>query len=1121
LLVGIDDYLHVDRITSLQFAARDATAMRDVLTDSDIGNFPEDDVLLLTGPAAGRDEIMRRLAKWLPEKAQGAELAVLYFAGHGLVHRFGPKDEGFLLPHDADPDDPITRGVAMSDVHRCIEGLTAGAVVVCLDCCHAGRIVPRSGTSVRTVARDLEFRPAVLQEFAGQGRFLLASCDEGQKSLECEQLQHGLFTFHLLEGIKGSGDRDGNGKVGVAELFEYVAEAVEKDAKEQFGRLQRPWHYSSGRGGVYISAPRKTIPPTLSLTPVPRPGPSDEVATTIQEIERRLPQGDASKLVPLLRQLGKKAEPASIPVLFRCLTNASEAVRESAHKAVHAIGWDKTTAVIESLARQADEDKMGAVLEGLAAIEAHPQVVTLVDRLTLLLTGTLRNRSILLLERKRLGLERERISALFREKQSPYQIERVLGQGLFTAAYLAHHEEVELKVVVRVLRPEFVSQPHVRAGFLDLSKRSVHFIHHNLVVTRDVRSFPDRHIYYTVRDYIDGVTLQKLLESGKRFEPLQIVKILCQLLEALTPVHRSGASHGGINPSNIYLGRDDRAILGDPFLPMQGIAVALERLSYDYRYAPPEMFRSGGVLGPRSDFYALGCVAYELMCGEPPFVSDNHFQLAIKHDSEPVRPASQRGSQLGRAGDAFLQRLLAKAVGDRFADLDEALRALDLLYQTLQPQAPPDRHDQRTAAEATMAPPPAEPSVPLLHEASLIKYDTRQSVLPFSESGFATDSGAMAPERPGQALQPPPEQIGRYRILGMLGQGGMGVVYKARDTALNRLVALKMVQAAEHAHPETVVRFHREAVAVAQLQHPNIVQIYDVGVEQGQSYFALEFVEGGSLAHKWRREAQPAREAAHMLEILARAVGYAHERGILHRDLKPANVLLRADGTPKITDFGLAKVKDQDERAGYDTSLGTVMGTPVYMSPEQFQGQTAEIGRLSDVYALGVMLYEGLTGRPPFWDGSMSRLIHGLLTQEAPPPSRLQPTVPPELDTICLKCLQKDPAQRYASAEALAEDLRRFLAGESLSVPPPPVQEPAGAPLPAPPATPGDEVFEEAQPIVQAGESSPARPPSPWERGLNWVKGRPTLAALCGIGGLVLLALLGALWWYFGHAGSR
>jgi serine/threonine-protein kinase len=268
-----------------------------------------------------------------------------------------------------------------------------------------------------------------------------------------------------------------------------------------------------------------------------------------------------------------------------------------------------------------------------------------------------------------------------------------------------------------------------------------------------------------------------------------------------------------------------------------------------------------------------------------------------------------------------------------------------------------------------------------------------------------------------------------YEIVGELGRGGMGVVYKARQLGLNRWVALKMVLAGAHAGEIALARFRVEAEAVAGLQHPNIVQIYDVGRHNGLPYFSLEFVDGGSLSDKVHRQPQPPRDAAHLVETLARAMGYAHQHGIIHRDLKPANVLLTKNGIPKITDFGLAKRLEGDSS---QTKSGTLLGTPSYMAPEQARGEIHQVGPPADIYALGAMLYELLTGRPPFQAATAMETLLLVTRDEAVPVSRLQANIPRDLETICLKCLQKETAKRYATAEQLAEDLRRFLSGEPI-----------------------------------------------------------------------------------------
>ena len=257
-----------------------------------------------------------------------------------------------------------------------------------------------------------------------------------------------------------------------------------------------------------------------------------------------------------------------------------------------------------------------------------------------------------------------------------------------------------------------------------------------------------------------------------------------------------------------------------------------------------------------------------------------------------------------------------------------------------------------------------------------------------------------------------------------LGRGGMGVVYKAREVRLNRTVAVKMVLAADVTSPEALVRFLTEAETIARLQHPNIVQVFGMGDHDGRPFFVMEYAAGGSLAARLDGTPWRAREAAAMIETLARAIHEAHKRGVVHRDLKPANVLMAAEGVPKITDFGLAKTLGSDSGL---TRTDIVMGSPSYMAPEQAAGKAREVGPAADVYALGAIFYELLVGRPPFKGASILSTLEQVRHAEPVPPARLQPGLPRDAETICLKCLLKAPERRYASAAELAEDLRRFL----------------------------------------------------------------------------------------------
>jgi tetratricopeptide (TPR) repeat protein/tRNA A-37 threonylcarbamoyl transferase component Bud32 len=275
-----------------------------------------------------------------------------------------------------------------------------------------------------------------------------------------------------------------------------------------------------------------------------------------------------------------------------------------------------------------------------------------------------------------------------------------------------------------------------------------------------------------------------------------------------------------------------------------------------------------------------------------------------------------------------------------------------------------------------------------------------------------------------------------YDILEQLGHGGMGVVYKALHIKSNRLVALKMILSSHHASVHEKVRFQIEAESIASLHHPHIVQLYDIGEHEGQPFFSLEFCDGGSLDKQMKSTAPSSRNAAELVETLARAVHYAHSRGVVHRDLKPANVLLASRGevtTLKIADFGLAKQLDS---ASDLSRTGAIIGTPAYMAPEQALGKTSEVGPPADIYALGAILYECLTGRPPFKGESALEVLELVRMREPPAVSRLAPKTPRDLETICQKCLRKSPANRYPTAQDLADDLRRYLNHEPIQARP-------------------------------------------------------------------------------------
>lgn len=313
---------------------------------------------------------------------------------------------------------------------------------------------------------------------------------------------------------------------------------------------------------------------------------------------------------------------------------------------------------------------------------------------------------------------------------------------------------------------------------------------------------------------------------------------------------------------------------------------------------------------------------------------------------------------------------------------------------------------------------------------------------------FQQDAGSLSPvptpaeagtptDEPTQTFQergvPSPKDVvryfGDYELLEEIARGGMGVVYKARQVTLNRIVAVKMILGGRLAGPEDMQRFHVEAEAAAQLDHPGIVPIFEVGEHDGQHYFSMGFVDGQSLSKKIADGPLPVREAVEIVKVVAAAVHYAHDKGVIHRDLKPSNILLDKDGKPRVTDFGLAKLTE----SGSDlTGTGQILGTPSYMPPEQAAAQVSAVGRLSDVYSLGAILYCLLTGRPPFQAANPLETLLQVQKQDPVPPQQLNPNLPLDLDTIVLKCLDKAPTRRYASARALAEELQRYLDGRPI-----------------------------------------------------------------------------------------
>ena len=391
---------------------------------------------------------------------------------------------------------------------------------------------------------------------------------------------------------------------------------------------------------------------------------------------------------------------------------------------------------------------------------------------------------------------------------------------------------------------------------------------------------------------------------------------------------------------------------------------------------------------------------------------------------------------------------------------------------------PVDGDDGDGSPGPTLAPTQA-PGVPLAAHSLSPPPSTPDGLDATRTAGEAGTDGGIPPTEagPSQARPSPPARLprflGEYELLEEIARAGMGIVYRARQDKLNRLVAVKLIKSGSMADANELLRFRREAEAMADLEHPHIIPIYEIGQEDDQPYFSMKLIAGGNLGRHIPRLKDDPRTVAAVMAKVARAVHYAHQRTILHRDIKPSNILLAEHDEPYVTDFGLAK------RLGpggdtMETVTGAVMGTPAYMPPEQARGGTKSVTTAADVYSLGATLYEALTGRPPFIGDSAGEILRQVLDQEPAPPGSIQPGLDRDLETICLKCLEKEPARRYGSAEALAEDLESWLQGMPIK----------------------------------------ARPVPAWEKAVKWVRRRKALAALIALVPATLLGLIGGGIWF-------
>ncbi|MEZ6187618.1 MAG: protein kinase [Planctomycetota bacterium] len=574
-----------------------------------------------------------------------------------------------------------------------------------------------------------------------------------------------------------------------------------------------------------------------------------------------------------------------------------------------------------------------------------------------------------------------------------YRILRELGTGGMGAVYLAE-DAAGRRVALKV---PHLDDPADRERFEREGQLLQQIQHPNVVRVVDRGELDGRP--FLAMELVVGSDLETVL--GRRVERRlslpEAVHVLSGCCAALQALHAQGIVHRDVKPANLILTPDGQIKLVDFGLAFREAASVRLTASNEVlgtpQYLPPETARGGG-WSPAGDLYSLGVLAFRVLYGKLPFDHDDVIQTVVAHVKEPAPQLTELLPDLPRELTELVDGLLEK---------DPLERPKLSTFR--------DQLDLHPAEAADLEP-------------------------LFSQIEAKQQPAAVTPTRPLPLLQPG-QRFHHYLIEGELGRGGMGVVYLAHHERLRRRVALKVLRSGSSASERERIRFVTEGRAAAVLKHPNVVEVLDAGEHEGMPYLAMAHVEGLTLGEILDAR-DPARDDVRpVLEVLrgiCRGVSHAHERGVVHRDLKPDNVIVDDAGVPRVFDFGLAKL-DEGEDADALTRTGDVVGTLLYMSPEQAAGRISEVDARSDVYSLGAILFEALTGRPPF-TGTQRDLYVQLADHDPPTPSSLQPRVPWELDAICLRCLAKDPEERYLDAAALADDLDAFCEGRSIQARP-------------------------------------------------------------------------------------
>ncbi|GIK40852.1 MAG: hypothetical protein BroJett011_46850 [Chloroflexota bacterium] len=671
-------------------------------------------------------------------------------------------------------------------------------------------------------------------------------------------------------------------------------------------------------------------------------------------------------------------------------------------------------------------------------------------------------------------------NSLIGRRLANFELQRVLGRGGMAEVYYGRDVKLRRPVAVKVIDVRYRGNPAYAARFVREAQTVATWRHEHIIQIHYADD--EDNLYYFVMEYIDGSDLHELMAqyaASNELMPLdEVLRIGRAVADALDYAHRRGVIHRDVKPSNIMVADDGRIVLTDFGLALDVEQGSLGEVFGTAHYIAPEQARRSGDAVPQSDLYALSVVLYELLTGKVPFDDPSPTTVAVQHLTSPPPAPREINPNLSSAVEAVLLKALSKSPAERYQTGAELIAALAAAFQAGQLGA-------------------------------------KEAIAPSSEAGESPTTDSLVGQR-----------FDEYRLEKLLGRGGMAHVYRGLDVHLKRWVAIKVIDTPFRTDSDYRRRFEREAQAIAQLEHPHIVRLYRYGEADGLLYMAMQYIEGADLdsvlaGYRADGEYIEPVEASRIIREICLALDYAHGKGVIHRDVKPSNIMLDKAGRAILTDFGLALLSEVGTR-------GEIFGSPHYMAPEQ-AASSAKVVPQSDLYAVGVILYQMFTGQLPFDDPQPMEVAMLHMVEPPPRPRDVRPEISLELEAVILKALTKDPSGRYPTGAALADAVDQALKARSktplsptlsrLSIPERIAVELAEHPVPPlsvaiPPLVQQDESLTTGEPAAALPVSAPARRRSFIFLGVG-------IAVVLSFGLILTVLLLGLfLWLRVGNKGA-